>query len=51
MVSVRLFDVIVSDSFWISDDECMVTRAVRETKTMSWFVVACQLVSVVSAVN
>ena len=48
--SVRLLELIVSDRFWSYEDERRLTRAVRETKMMRWYV-ACQWVSVVSAVN
>ena len=52
--SVRLFELIVIDRFWVYEDERRLTRAVRGTTTMSWHIArvsGCQLVSVVSAVN
>ena len=47
---MRLSELIVIDRFWNYEDERGLTRTVRGTKTMSWHV-ACQWVSVVSAVN
>ena len=39
MVSVRLFEVIVIDRFWIYEVGQRLTRAVRGTKTLSWHAV------------